>query len=281
MEENRVEQYPTLLQAIHLVILYFFIQTIIDFPLALIDYYHDTDYLYNPVKKILLGIGSVVFILWYGLKKTGNPLKIVFPLKRFNPLLLLLLLFFFLGVQQLLNVVNTLVEEVLPPPAWFWEMFNKVFDSDFGFWGAFMKVVIIAPVTEELIFRGVIMHGLMRNYSRVTAIFLSGLLFALFHMNPWQFPATFILGITLGWVMIRTHNILACIAGHGLNNLLVLLTISFQQQLKVSPLASLSGGSILIISAIFVILSVTLMILATKAGDSRKQQQPPLISNSH
>jgi membrane protease YdiL (CAAX protease family) len=273
MEEIRIKQYPTVLQAIHLVILYIFIQTVVDFPLALIDYFRDTDYLYNPVKKILLGIGSVVFILWYGFKKTGNPLKVVFPLKRYHPLLLLLLVFFFLGVQQLLNVVNIFVEEVLPPPAWFWEMFNKVFDSDFGFWGAFMKVVIIAPITEELIFRGVIMHGLMRNYSRVTAIFLSGLLFALFHLNPWQFPATFILGIILGWLMIRTHNILVCIAGHSINNLLVLLTISFQQQLKESHLATLSGGNILIISIIFVVLSVVFMFLATKASDRRRQQR--------
>ena len=48
MEEARQKYYPTILQGIHMVILYIFIQTIIDFPLALIDYYKDTEYLYNP-----------------------------------------------------------------------------------------------------------------------------------------------------------------------------------------------------------------------------------------
>jgi membrane protease YdiL (CAAX protease family) len=275
MKEFRIKQYPSTLQAIHLVILYIFIQTVVDFPLAIFDYYRDTEYLYNPVKKILLGIGSVVFILWYGYKKTGNPLKDVFPLKKYNPVIFLLLMLFFLGSQQLLNVINAFIEEVLPPPAWFWEMFNMVFDSDFGFWGAFMKVVIIAPATEELIFRGVIMHGLMRNYSRFNAIFLSGLLFALFHLNPWQFPATFILGMILGWLMIRTHNIMVCITGHAINNLLVLLTISFHQQIAESPLATLTGKSILIISFLLIVLSLVFMYLATKgkkAGSNTNQQ---------
>jgi len=160
-----MRQYPSILQSIHLVVLYMFVQTIVDFPLAIFDYYHDTEYLYHPLKKIFLGVGSVVFILYYGFRRTGNQLKMVFPLKKFNPAILLLLVVFFLGSQQLLNVANSRIEKIIPPPPWFWEMFGKIFDNDFGFWGAFMKVVMIAPLIEELIFRGVIMHGLMRNYS--------------------------------------------------------------------------------------------------------------------
>jgi uncharacterized protein len=263
MEEYRIRQYPTVLQAIHLVILYIFIQTLVDFPLAVIDYYRDSELLYNPVKKILLGVSSVLFILWYGFKRTGNPLSEVFPLKKFNPLVILFLFLFFAGIQQLLNVVNNWIELVLPPPSWFWEMFDKIFENDYGFWGAFMKVVVIAPIVEELIFRGVIMHGLMRNYSKGTAIFFSGLLFALFHMNPWQFSATFILGIILGWVMVRTRNIGLCIAGHGINNLLVLLSVTYSHQIAQSSFLQLSTYSVMIISLFLVILSILLMYRVT------------------
>jgi hypothetical protein len=161
-------------------------------------------------------------------------------------------------------VINAWVDHVLPPPAWFWELFDKIFESDFGFWGAFMKVVVVAPVVEELIFRGVIMHGLMRNYSKFTAIFFSGLLFALFHLNPWQFPATFVLGLILGWIMIRTRNILLCIGGHALNNLLVLLTITWAQQIKDSPLASLSVFAVLVISLAMVSGALLLMTLVSR-----------------
>lgn len=259
MQQTVKRQYPTLIQAIHLIILYIFIQALVDFPLAMIDYYKDTEYLYHPFKKIVLGIGSTLFILWYGYKNTGNPLKEVFPLKRFNPVIILLLLTFLLGAQQLLNFVNLWVDRVIPPPPWFWELFNNIFENDFGFFGTFLKVVIIAPIVEELIFRGVVLHGLMRNYSVPTAVFFSGLLFALFHLNPWQFPATFVLGLILGWVMIRTKNIGLAIIGHGINNLLVLLSITFQDKLNPAVYEKL-GQNMLNISAVFLIIfSLALM----------------------
>ena len=129
MERLNTRQYPTILQAIHLVVLYIFIQTVVDFPLAVIDYYRDTEFLYHPLKKIVLSVGSVVFILWYGFRKTGNRLSEVFPIKKFHPALPLLLLLFFLGVQQWLNVINVWVDHVLPPPAWFFELFDKIFES--------------------------------------------------------------------------------------------------------------------------------------------------------
>lgn len=259
MQQYQFRQYPTIIQAIHLIILYIFIQTLVDFPLALIDYYKDTEYLYHPIKKIVLGVGSTVFILWYGFKNTGNPLKEVFPLRKFNPALIILLITFFAGIQQLLNIVNFWVDKAIPPPAWFWELFNKIFENDFGFLGAFMKVVIIAPVVEELIFRGVIMHGLMRNYSKTTAIFFSGLLFALFHLNPWQFPATFVLGILLGWIMIRTKNIGLAIIGHAINNLLVLLSITFHEELESFLFSRISDLTLNVTASILAIASVLAM----------------------
>lgn len=259
--------YPTVLQAIHLVVLYIFIQALVDFPLALIDYFKDTETLYHPVKKVILGVGSVVFILWYGYRKTGHPIREVFPARRFNLWLIPLLFLFFLGIQQWLTVINAGVEKVIPAPPWFWELFSKIFDNDFGFWGAFMKVAVIAPIVEELIFRGVIMYGLMRNYRTGTAIFYSGLLFALFHLNPWQFPATFVLGLLLGWLMIRTRNILLCIAGHAINNLLVLLTITFHKEIAASIFASLSIPVMLTFSAVLAVIAFTLMWVV-----SRKKQ---------
>jgi uncharacterized protein len=261
MQKYQYKQYPTILQAIHLIILYIFIQTLVDFPLALIDYYKDTEYLYHPLKKIFLGVGSTVFILWYGFKNTGNPLKEVFPLKKFNPLLVLLLVTFFLGAQQLLNSVNRMVEQLIPAPAWFWELFGKIFDNDFGFWGAFVKVAIIAPVVEELIFRGVVMHGLMRNYSKTTAVLFSGLLFALFHLNPWQFPATFVLGLLLGWLMIGTKNIGLAILGHSLNNLLVLLSVTYHKELDTAIYQKIGDNTLNAIAAILVVASLALMYL--------------------
>lgn len=232
MRTDQPTYYPTILGAAHLVILYIFIQTVVDFPLAVWDYYHGTEYLGNPIKKIVLSLGSILFILYFAYRKAKTTVNQLFPAKRFNPLIFIPILTFLAAAHVFLGEINQKVDELIPPPPWFWELFERIFQNDYGFLGAFLKVAVIAPIVEELIFRGVIMHGFMRNYPKVIAIFVSALFFALFHLNPWQFPATFLLGLLLGWLMVITRNIFACIIGHSINNLLVLLSIEYWEELS-------------------------------------------------
>lgn len=256
--------YPSIIGAIHLVVLYIFIQTIVDFPLALLDYYNGTDYLYNPYKKIVLGVGSTLFIFYFAYRKAGVPIKELFPFKSFNVLILIPVILFLWAAQNLIGEVNTLLDKALPPPPWFWELFNKIFENDYGIYGAILKVVIIAPVIEELIFRGVIMHGLMRNYSKFTAVFVSALMFALFHLNPWQFPATFVLGLLLGILMLRSRNILLCILGHAINNGLVLISIQYWDEIQKNYFFMSNKSNLLIISALTSTIAIILIFLLSR-----------------
>ncbi|WP_340112743.1 CPBP family intramembrane glutamic endopeptidase [Maribellus mangrovi] len=259
MENYQQKYYPTILKGIHLVILYIFIQTLVDFPLALIDYYKDTEYLYNPIKKIVLGVGSVLFILIYGIKKSKEPVLDIFPFKLFNPLIFIPIIAFLWGAHNFLDLVNEWVAKVLPPPPWFWELFNKIFEGDYGFTGIFLKVAVIAPVVEELIFRGLIFNGFRKNYNGFVAVVMSALLFSLFHLNPWQMPATFVLGLLLGWLMLRTNNILAAIIGHSINNTLVLLAVSYYDQMHEHPIYLMERPKLLAFSAFIMGLSIILM----------------------
>ncbi len=228
----RKKYYPTILGAIHLIMLYLFIQALIDFPLAIWDYFNGTHYIAIPIKRIVLSLGSILFIIWYGVRKANTKIRFLFPLKKFNPLLLLVVFIFILGMQTLIIPINEHITRIIPPPNWFWELFDNVFDNRYGFWGVIFRVAIFAPIVEELIFRGLIMHGLMRNYPKIVAIFMSGLLFACFHMNPWQFTATFVLGCLLAGLMYITNNIVACIIGHAINNLLVLFSITYHSKIE-------------------------------------------------
>jgi membrane protease YdiL (CAAX protease family) len=79
-------------------------------------------------------------------------------------------------------------------------------------------MVVVAPVAEEFLFRGLILHGFLRNYSRRKAVLSAALLFALFHLNPWQLPGTFIMGLVLGWWLSETGSLLPCLLGHVLAN---------------------------------------------------------------
>lgn len=259
MQQSKQKYYPTILQGIHLVILYIFIQTIVDFPLALIDYYKGTEHLYNPIKKIVLGVGSVLFILLYGIRKSKAPVLEIFPVKLFNPLILIPIAAFFWGAHNFLEDVNIWVAKLIPAPPWFWELFNKIFEGDYGFMGVFLKVAVVAPIVEELIFRGLIFHGFRKNYNGFVAIFMSALLFSLFHLNPWQIPATFILGLLLGWLMLRTNNIFVAIIGHSINNAWVLLTVTYWDELHQHPIYLLAHDKFLYLSGGVLLISVVLM----------------------
>ena len=269
---GRIKHYPTILKAVHLVVLYIFIQTIVDFPLALFDYYNGTDYLYNPIKKIILGVGSPAFIFYYAYRKAKVPLKELFPVRKFNILLFVPIFFFIWGAQNLIGEVNILIDKIIPPPSWFWELFNKIFESDYGVYGAILKVAIIAPIIEELIFRGVIMHGLMKNYSGTTAVVVSALMFALFHMNPWQFPATFVLGLLLGFLMLKKHNILLCIGGHAINNGIALFTMYNWEEIKSVPMLN-SKTSLILISILVSLVSFVIIYISSNQNQELQKKQ--------
>lgn len=267
MKNTGNKYYPTILSAVHLVVLYTFIQTVIDFPLALFDYYNGSDYLYNPIKKIILGVGSPLFIFYYAYRKAKVPLSDLFPRKSFNYLVIFPLAIFIWAAQNLIGEINIALDRILPPPSWFWELFNKIFENDFGIYGAILKVVIMAPIVEELIFRGVIMHGLMRNYSKSTAIFASALMFALFHLNPWQFPATFILGLLLGLLMVRTNNIILCIIGHAINNGLVLISIQYATELQNTTFYLSGKTTQLLLSFILSVVALVFIYITTASAN--------------
>lgn len=261
MKNQGTKYYPTILGAIHLVILYIFIQAVVDFPLALWDYFKGTELLYNPVKNLLLGVGSILFILLYAYKKAKTKVTELFPIRKFNPLIILPMILFLMAAHIFLTEVNTIVQYYIPPPDWFWELFDQVIGNNYdnNYMSAFWKVVIIAPIVEESIFRGIIMRGFMKNYSNIVAIIVSALLFALFHLNPWQFPATFTLGLLLGWIMVITRNIFACVAGHAINNLLVLLTLQYSEQIDQSSFFNLEPKTQFIIGLLTAVFSLLII----------------------
>lgn len=272
MKQHYSNNYPRILQAINLIVLYIFIQTIFDFPLAIYDYLHDTDLSYYKPIRWFVAFGSTLFILLYGYKKTHHPIHDVFPIKRFNPAFLIAIVLFFVGIQFYLDLFNSFINTLLPAPGWFWEMFGKTVDPKGNFWLTVLRVAIIAPIVEEMIFRGIIMHGFMQNYSGVKAVVVSALLFALFHLNPWQFPATFVLGLFLGWLMLTTHSLPLCILGHSINNLLVLVTITFWSQIRSLPFYSYHSFWNFLLAAGMIIAGLALTTWLTSANNKRHKK---------
>lgn len=81
----------------------------------------------------------------------------------------------------------------------------------------FISVAVVPAVSEEILFRGAILSTL-RKYSDGVAVFVSALLFGLFHANLVQIPFAFIVGLVLGWTVVYTNSMLPAILIHFINN---------------------------------------------------------------
>ena len=79
---------------------------------------------------------------------------------------------------------------------------------------AVLFAAVIAPVCEELTFRGIIFTGLRKNGSALQAIFISAALFGLFHMNINQALYAFALGVFFGAIREITGSIIPSIICH-------------------------------------------------------------------
>lgn len=83
----------------------------------------------------------------------------------------------------------------------------------------FLYASILAPLSEELIFRGYILQSL-RPYGKKFAVVLSAFVFGIFHGNLLQTPYAFLMGLVLGYVTVEYH-IGWAVALHVFNNLIL------------------------------------------------------------
>lgn len=82
------------------------------------------------------------------------------------------------------------------------------------------SVIILGPIVEELLFRGLIFNELAKYRNGLFPIIISGLLFGLFHREPVQVVYATLLGFILGFVYSKTNSLPVVIFMHILNNLL-------------------------------------------------------------
>lgn len=87
-----------------------------------------------------------------------------------------------------------------------------------------LALVLVAPVTEELLFRGWLLHDLEQRYGRTPALLWSSALFGLVHIEASAVIYATLAGLVLGTVALRARSTLASIAMHaGVNAMPLLL----------------------------------------------------------
>jgi membrane protease YdiL (CAAX protease family) len=91
------------------------------------------------------------------------------------------------------------------------EMFSEMGSGSFG---AIVISCLLAPVLEEMLFRGIILRSFLQLYSKWSAIVFSAVIFGVAHMNLYQFIVGIVLGSALGWLYQRSRSLIPCIALH-------------------------------------------------------------------
>ena len=170
-----------------------------------------------PLLLGILNLLSIVFIIIWGYKKTKVPFQQVFPTKSVPIFTLVPIIFTIIGLSILLSDVDNLLRIIIHSPVNPNHLLNRLINGN-PWWSSLVILAIIAPFTEEFLFRGLILTGFLNNYSAKKAILISALLFAIFHLNMFQFLGAFALGLFFAWLVVKTKSLWPGIFGHALNN---------------------------------------------------------------
>lgn len=136
----------------------------------------------------------------------------------------------------------------LLPEAWL-ESYNEASAGiDSGTLTGVLAVAVVAPVVEELIFRGLMLNRLSRVMPGWLAAVLSSAAFGLCHGHPVWFAYAFVLGAFFAFLDLRAQSILPSILGHVAFNAISQI-LSFVPETEEGTEAALAMG-ILLLTAI-------------------------------
>jgi membrane protease YdiL (CAAX protease family) len=143
-----------------------------------------------------------------------------------------------LGVPRLRGVLETVLVAVVAAPTLmlgFWVLGLLGFGVYTGYvvpyerdgwpiWSCFALTAVVTPLSEELLFRGLIQPKLEQLVSPTEALIVQAALFAALHLNPIILVTHFAMGLAFGWLRRRTGSLFPGILLHGAWNTWVLVS---------------------------------------------------------
>ncbi len=180
------------------------------------------DVSYNQASvPIMMASYVVVILIFTALYKIiGFRLFDVVGLKMIKPSICISSAFLGIGAYGIIQALIVLLSFVLPKS---WVGLQNEHSS--ALLGGSMVVaiiytVLIAPLCEELVFRGLITCALYDNVPKILTILVPAVLFSLIHLpSPIALLYTLILGLVLGFIRLRTNSLVPCVLIHSFFNL--------------------------------------------------------------
>lgn len=122
------------------------------------------------------------------------------------------------------------------------QMFTAIMGERWGY----LALGILAPIVEEMVFRGAILRTLLSVFKgKMTwfAIFISALLFGAVHGNILQGLHATLIGLLLGWMYYRSGSIIPGVVYHWVNNTVVYIMFNLMPDMADGKLIDLFHGN--------------------------------------
>lgn len=199
-------------------------------------------YGYTPHITLISGLITLAVLAVFFLIRRKKPLAEVRLQSAPGPALLAAA-----GVAPVLYFAVTLILSLLPE-AWL-ESYAEA-SSALNTTGllALLSTALVAPLVEEVIFRGLILSRLNRVLPGWLSLLLSALLFGLCHGQPVWIAYAFVLGLILGTMALRSGSILPSLVTHILFNAIGQLSVVLDES-QINPwllLGLLAAAGILV-----------------------------------
>ncbi len=145
-------------------------------------------------------------------------------------------------------------------------------------------VGILAPVCEEVVFRGAIFGGMKKEGNIFKAIIASGLLFGLLHMNINQASYAFVIGVLLGFLVEATGSIFSSVLFHVLVNstnavMMIISDSVVSDEMMANANEIVTTGTLLNMIGVYVVLAVvgTTIAICLLVWMSKNEGRQPLL----
>lgn len=251
----------TIIKAFLVLLLSFLLESLGQIPIVIFNLISEQFTNLGPYISFVLGVIVKYFVIIILLKLYSNRSyeqkhKKSVTKKDFIYVALIIIGFRFAYDNSLIYWVN-----MIPMPEFINQAFDELAISPIIM---ILTVAVIAPIYEEVVFRGILLKGMASKINPKLALVISALFFALVHMNIPQGINAFLLGLLIGAIYINRGSIYLCIFAHFVNNS-VGISISGAFQL-------IDGKYAILIHATAFIMGIIILIIAYRRNKYNKPE---------
>ena len=158
------------------------------------------------------------------------------------------------GALIVANLVTSIFIQLMEGRGFVVDSYDMELPTTFvGYIMIILADAIVPAFTEEIALRGVVM-GSLRKYGDAFAVVFSAMLFGLMHGNMSQAPFSFLLGLVMGYLVLKTGSLWTSIGIHVLNNTYAVILAIIREQCSDQVTAACS--------AVFAVVGLVLGLIA-------------------